>query len=95
MNRQGADVGTQYRSAIFYHTPEQKQTAEEVIQELESEKVWGKPIVTQVVPFTAFYPAEAYHQEYFQRNPYQGYCMAVIAPKVSKFRKKYLEKLKQ
>jgi peptide-methionine (S)-S-oxide reductase len=94
LNRQGADVGTQYRSAIFYHSDEQKAIAEQVIREMETNKVWGKPIVTQLVPYGVFYPAEAYHQEYFKRNPYQGYCMAVIAPKVSKFRHKYLEKLK-
>jgi peptide-methionine (S)-S-oxide reductase len=95
LNRQGADVGTQYRSAIFYHSPEQKATAEQVIQELERENIWGKPIVTELSPFSVFYPAEDYHQEYFQRNPYQGYCTAVIAPKVAKFRSKYLEKLKK
>jgi peptide-methionine (S)-S-oxide reductase len=95
LNRQGADVGTQYRSAIFYHTIEQKATAEKVIQELEAEKIWGKPILTELAPFKAFYPAEAYHQEYFKRNPYQGYCMAVIAPKVAKFRQKHLEMLKK
>ncbi len=95
MNRQGADVGTQYRSAIFYHTPEQKAIAEEVVRDLEREKIWGKPIVTQIVPFQAFYPAEEYHQEYYRRNPYQGYCMAIIAPKVAKFRQKYLEQLKR
>jgi peptide-methionine (S)-S-oxide reductase len=95
LNRQGADVGTQYRSAIFYHNPEQKVTAEGVIHELEREKIWGKPVVTELTPFSVFFPAEDYHQEYFQRNPYQGYCMAVIAPKVAKFRNKYLEKLKQ
>jgi peptide-methionine (S)-S-oxide reductase len=95
LNRQGADVGTQYRSAIFYHSPEQKATAEQVIHDLEAQDIWGKPIVTQVLPFGVFYPAEAYHQEYFKRNPYQGYCMAVIAPKVSKFRHKYLEMLKK
>jgi peptide-methionine (S)-S-oxide reductase len=94
LNRQGADVGTQYRSAIFYHSPEQKAIAEEVIHEMETQKVWGKPIVTELVTFDVFYPAEAYHQEYFKRNPYQGYCMAIIAPKVSKFRHKYMEKLK-
>jgi len=94
LNRQGADVGTQYRSAIFYHSPEQKATAEQVIHDMEANQVWGKPIVTQLVPYTVFYPAEAYHQEYFKRNPYQGYCMAIIAPKVSKFRHKYMEKLK-
>jgi peptide-methionine (S)-S-oxide reductase len=95
LNRQGADVGTQYRSAIFYHSAEQNATAEKVIKDLEAENIWGKPIVTQLVPFSVFYPAEAYHQEYFKRNPYQGYCMAVIAPKVSKFRHTYLEMLKK
>ena len=94
LNRQGADVGTQYRSAIFYHSLDQKATAEQVIRDMEVNQVWGKPIVTELVPYNTFYPAEAYHQEYFKRNPYQGYCMAVIAPKVSKFRHKYLEKLK-
>ena len=94
LNRQGADVGTQYRSAIFYHNEDQKTTAEQVIHDMEVNQVWGKPIVTELVQFNVFYPAEAYHQEYFKRNPYQGYCMAVIAPKVSKFRHKYLEKLK-
>jgi peptide-methionine (S)-S-oxide reductase len=93
-NRQGADVGTQYRSAIFYHSPEQKAAAEAVIREMDAYKLWGKPIVTEVTAFSAFYPAEDYHQEYFARNPYQGYCRAVIAPKVAKFRKQYLERLK-
>jgi peptide-methionine (S)-S-oxide reductase len=95
LNRQGADVGTQYRSAIFYHSLEQKTTAEDVIYKLERENLWDKPIVTELTPFSVFYPAEDYHQEYFQRNPYQGYCQAVIAPKVAKFRNKYLEKLKK
>jgi peptide-methionine (S)-S-oxide reductase len=95
LNRQGADVGTQYRSAIFYYSPEQKLIAEQVIGDLESEKVWEKPIVTDLVPFTIFYPAEEYHQDYFLRNPYQGYCMAIIAPKVAKFRNKFLEQLKK
>lgn len=95
LNRQGADVGTQYRSAIFYHNPEQKTIAESVIQELEQQNIWAKPIVTELTPFGVFYPAEAYHQEYFKRNPYQGYCVAIIAPKVAKFRQKYLEKLKK
>jgi peptide-methionine (S)-S-oxide reductase len=94
LNRQGADVGTQYRSAIFYHTPKQKATAEAVIQDLSQQDLWGRPIVTELAPFTAFYPAEAYHQEYFARNPNQGYCQVVIAPKVAKFRKKYMERLK-
>jgi peptide-methionine (S)-S-oxide reductase len=95
LNRQGADVGTQYRSAIFYHNPGQKADAETVIHELEGENLWDRPIVTQLLPYTHFYPAEEYHQEYFQRNPYQGYCMAVIAPKVAKFRTKYMERLKK
>lgn len=95
LNRQGADVGTQYRSAIFYHSPEQKAITEQVIQELGEQQVWSKPIVTEVTPFREFYPAEAYHQEYFKNNPYQGYCMAIIAPKVAKFRHKYLEMLKK
>ncbi len=94
LNRQGADVGTQYRSAIFYHSPEQKEVAEGVIAELNVAKVWDAPIVTEVVPLTEFYPAEEYHQEYYIRNPGQGYCRAVVAPKVAKFRKQYLEKLK-
>ncbi len=95
LNRQGADVGTQYRSAIFYHSPEQKATAEQVIAEFGAAGLWGNPIVTEVTPLQAFYPAEDYHQEYFRRNPDQGYCRAVIAPKVAKFRKQYLAKLKK
>jgi peptide-methionine (S)-S-oxide reductase len=94
LNRQGADVGTQYRSAIFYHDPGQKAAADQVIAEIEAAQIWPQPIVTQVVPLTAFYPAEAYHQDYFKRNPYQGYCQVVIAPKVAKFRKMYLDRLK-
>jgi peptide-methionine (S)-S-oxide reductase len=95
LNRQGADVGTQYRSAIFYHSAEQKATAEQVIAELSAEKLWPAPIVTQVVPFETLYPAEDYHQEYFARNPEQGYCQIVVAPKVAKFRKHFFEKLKK
>ena len=94
LNRQGGDVGTQYRSAIFYHTPEQRETAEAVIAELTAARVWDAPIVTEVVPLTKFYPAESYHQNYFENNPAQPYCRAVVAPKVSKFRKLFLEKLK-
>jgi peptide-methionine (S)-S-oxide reductase len=94
LNHQGNDVGTQYRSAIFYHTPEQKETAEAVIAELRDKKVWEAPIVTEVTYFSAFYPAEEYHTDYFKRNPGQAYCNIVIAPKVAKFRKQYLEKLK-
>lgn len=95
LNRQGADVGTQYRSAVFYHTPEQKEIAEQVIAELNARRIWDAPIVTEITPFTAFYPAEVEHQEYYERNQGQPYCRAVIAPKVSKFRKQYLEKLKK
>ncbi len=95
LNRQGADVGTQYRSAIFYHRPEQKAAAEQVVKEFTAAKIWDAPIVTQIAPLDAFYPAEAYHQEYFQRNPYQPYCQIVVAPKVAKFRKKFLQKLKK
>lgn len=94
LNRQGADVGTQYRSAIYYHSAEQERTAREVIVELERDQVFDSPIVTEVAPFTVFYPAEEYHQDYFRRNPGQGYCRAVIAPKVAKFRKEHLERLK-
>lgn len=93
-NRQGADVGTQYRSAIFYHDEEQKKVAEAVIAELEAKGVWDNPIVTEVTPFDEFYVAEDYHQEYFRNNSYQPYCQVVIAPKVARFRKQYLEKLK-
>jgi peptide-methionine (S)-S-oxide reductase len=93
-NRQGADVGPQYRSAIFFHSPEQKAVAEEVIRDVNERQLWGAPVVTEVAEFTEFYPAESYHDDYFRRNPYQGYCQVVIAPKVTKFRKQYLEKLK-
>lgn len=95
LNRQGADVGTQYRSAIFYHNEEQKNTAENVIKSLGTQKIFDHPIVTEVVPLDTFYMAEDYHQEYFARNPYQPYCMAVVSPKVSKFRKHYQELLKK
>jgi len=94
-NRQGADVGPQYRSAIFYHSPGQKSTAEQVIREIEAAKIWPATIVTEVMPFEAFYKAEDYHQDYFKNNPEQGYCQVVIAPKVSKFRHKFFEKLKK
>ena len=95
LNRQGADVGTQYRSAIFYHDDEQKSIAEGLIKDLNAQKIWDKPIVTQVEKLDKFYLAEDYHQEYFANNPYQPYCMAVVAPKVSKFRKHFLEMLKK
>jgi peptide-methionine (S)-S-oxide reductase len=95
LNRQGADVGTQYRSAIFHHTPEQEQVAETVIAEMNAAGVWDAPIVTQVVPFKAFFPAEDYHQGYFRGHPEQSYCQTVIAPKVAKFRKQFLARLKK
>lgn len=94
LNRQGADVGTQYRSAIFYTSEAQKQVAEEVIRDLTEKQVWSDPIVTEVTPATTFYIAEDYHQEYFKNNPYQGYCQFVVAPKVAKFRKYFLEQVK-
>lgn len=95
LNRQGNDIGTSYRSAIFYLDEEQKRTAEEVIRELTDAKLWPNPIVTEVTKFDAFYMAEDYHQEYFANNPFQPYCMAVVAPKVAKFRKQFLEQLKR
>ncbi len=95
LNRQGPDVGTQYRSAIFYHKLEQKAVAEQVIKEFEAAHIWNALIVTELKPLERFYPAEAYHQEYFKRNPNQSYCRAVIAPKVAKFRKQFLDKLRK
>ncbi len=94
LNRQGNDVGTQYRSAIFYHSPDQQKTAQAVIEELTKDQVFDNPIVTQVVPATAFYEAEAYHQEYFARNPAQPYCTYVVNPKVAKFRTRFAERMK-
>ncbi|NIN73518.1 MAG: peptide-methionine (S)-S-oxide reductase MsrA [Gemmatimonadetes bacterium] len=93
LNRQGADVGTQYRSAIFHHTPEQRATAEALIAELEEQQVWDDPIVTELTPLSEFYPAEEYHRDYFRRNPEQSYCQVVIAPKLAKFRSSFQEKL--
>jgi peptide-methionine (S)-S-oxide reductase len=95
LNRQGNDVGTQYRSAIFYHSAQQKTVAHEVIARLSAEKVYDEPIITEVVPASAFYRAEDYHQEYFQRNPNQPYCAFVVKPKVAKFRKQFLERVKK
>ena len=92
-NRQGADVGSQYRSAIFYRAPRQTATAESVMREVEAEGIWGVPIVTELTPLVAFYKAEDYHQDFYEKNPRQGYCMVVIAPKVLKFRKKYANML--
>ena len=94
LNRQGADVGTQYRSVVFFHDAEQKREVEEVIAELTREDVFRDPVVTQVVPFEKFYPAEEYHHDYFRRNPGQGYCQAVIAPKLAKFRAHHKQRLK-
>ena len=95
LNRQGADVGTQYRSAIFYHNAQQKDVAEELIGELNKAHLWKKPIVTQIIPLDIFYPSEDYHREYFSRHPEQSYCQMVISPKVSKFRKQWAKRLKR
>lgn len=92
-NRQGADVGPQYRSIVLYHSPEQKEAAEQVVTEMERRGVWSAPVVTEVEPLETFYPAEAEHQGYYRRNSNQGYCRVVIAPKVAKLRSHYLEKL--
>ena len=95
LNSQGMDVGTQYRSAIFFHNEEQKLTAEQVIRELNNAKIWNEPIVTEVTPFESFYLAEDYHQRYFRRNSERPYCQVVIAPKVAKLRKCHFSKLKK
>ncbi len=95
LNRQGNDVGTQYRSAIFWHTPEQKRQAEAAIAELSGSAQYGAPIVTEVTEATTFYPAEDYHQRYYEQNPYQPYCQFVVAPKVAKARAKFSARLKQ
>lgn len=94
LNRQGHDTGTQYRSAVFFHTAEQKQIAEEVIEAVTKEKLYANQIVTEITPAATWYEAEIYHQEYFVRNPFQGYCTAVVGPKVVKFRKQFTSKLK-
>ncbi len=95
LNRQGHDTGTQYRSAVFYTSPEQKAAAERVIKEREGKGLWDRPVVTELTPLSAFYRAEEYHQDYYAKNPGAGYCRAVIAPKVAKFRKEYRERLKR
>jgi peptide-methionine (S)-S-oxide reductase len=95
LNRQGADVGSQYRSVIFYHNEKQRKVAEQVIAELDASKVWDNPIVTQIEPFKNFYKAEEYHRKYFSRHPEAAYCKVVITPKITKLRKKYREKLKK
>ena len=94
LNRQGNDVGRQYRSVIFFHSPEQRVTAEQVVRELEDKQLWKRKNVTEIAPFSVFYPAEEYHRDYYRRNPASGYCAAIIAPKVAKFRKQYASKLK-
>ncbi len=94
-NRQGADIGTQYRSVIFHADEAQRDAANATIASLESDRVFDRPIVTQVLPLPHYYPAEAYHQRYFERNPYQGYCMAVVGPKVAKFRRQHASRLKK
>jgi len=93
LNRQGPDEGTQYRSAIFYHSPEQQAEAERIVRELGAEDVYSAPIVTQILPAPEFYPAEAYHQEYYRNNPDKAYCRAMITPKVAKLRLKYADRL--
>ena len=95
LNRQGNDVGSSYRSAIFFHDEEQKKSTETIIKEITDAKLWPDPIVTELAKFDAFYIAEDYHQEYFKKNPYQGYCQVVIAPKVAKFRKQFVDRLKK
>jgi peptide-methionine (S)-S-oxide reductase len=95
LDRQGNDAGTQYRSAIFYHTQEQYETAQALIDELEREKIWSRPIVTEVRPAVEFYPAEDYHQNYFANNPQQPYCSFVVSPKVRKFREKFAAKMRK
>lgn len=95
LNRQGGDVGPQYRSVIFYHSDDQRTVARDLIAELEAQKVWADPIVTQIEPFQIFYPAEDYHVDYFSRNPDQPYCRLVVGPKVAKFRKQFRDKLKR
>ncbi len=95
LNRQGADAGTQYRSVVLYHSNNQRAAAEEVIKEFNASKVWKRPIVTEVIPFKAFYKAEEYHQNYFEKNPDSPYCQAIIEPKIAKLRAHYFEKLKK
>lgn len=95
LNRQGSDFGKQYRSVIFYHDDAQRMAAEEIVKEMTEERVFRKPIVTEIVPLEAFYPAEDYHREYFRRNPGRPYCRVVIAPKLEKFRVHYRDKLKK
>ena len=94
LNRQGADSGTQYRSGIYCTTPQQKEEADTMIRQMSQDKLFGKPIVTEVLPLANYWPAEEYHQDFFEKNPYQGYCVAVAGPKVAKFRKTFAELVK-
>lgn len=94
LNRQGADIGTQYRSVIYFHSAEQETVARELIAELDAERIWAGPIVTRLEPYPGFFPAEAYHQQYYRRNPDAGYCQVVIAPKVAKLRQKFAHRLR-
>ena len=94
LNRQGADIGTQYRSVIFYDSPEQKSTAEKLIEELTKEEIWNKPIVTVVEPLKVFYKAETYHKDYYKKHPKEPYCQAVIAPKIAKLQHRFIDKIK-
>jgi peptide-methionine (S)-S-oxide reductase len=94
LNRQGADVGTQYRSAIFFHSPEQKNTAEKLIDELNKEGIWNKPIITEVAPLNTFYKAETYHKDYYKKHPKEPYCQVVIAPKIAKLQQRFFDKIK-
>ena len=94
LNRQGADIGTQYRSAIFYHNQQQKETAEKLIAELAQEGIWDKPIVTEIVPLKTFYSAETYHKDYYKKHPKEPYCQAVIAPKIAKLQQRFIDKIK-
>ena len=94
LNRQGADIGTQYRSAIFYHNQQQKETAQKLIAELAREGIWDKPIVTEIVPLKTFYSAETYHKDYYKKHPKEPYCQAVIAPKIAKLQQRFIDKIK-
>ena len=95
LDRQGADIGSQYRSVIFHHDVDQATVAEQKIRDIDEAKVWADPVVTQVSELTRFYVAEQYHQDYYKKNPYQGYCQVIIQPKLLKFRKQYIDKLKK
>ena len=94
-NRQGNDVGTQYRSVVFTHSDAQQRTAQALVDELDAQQIFGRPIVTEIVPLSNYFPAEAYHQRYFEKHPNQGYCSMVVAPKVAKFRKQFAERLRR